>query len=239
MNMPIGRRQWTVGVLAFLAVLMMQGCPGCPPIALKTIEVRPKSLAIGRSGVSGSMGWCLSAGHPPPSPFSAAKGQVMVGFDDYYKSGTAPFPCDDIRAVVFRGGVLFDLGAFDSVVSADLLFDTQNSINRSNGETIGQSPPASYATTLGVGTKAFTNELPDDNEASIAGLSGVIDVGVTNQVRDWVTSARPNFGFVIWGPRGLVNPSSPPKDNDATISWYGNFRLRIVYNPASNPRAPQ
>jgi hypothetical protein len=81
--------------------------------------------------------------------------------------------------------------------------------------------------------------MPDDNEASIAGLTGSIDVGVSGQVRDWISKAHPNFGFVIWGPTGPVDPSNPPENNDAKVSWYGNIRLRVIYNPAQNPRAPQ
>lgn len=141
--------------------------------------------------------------------------------------------------MVFRAGVLFDVSQFDSIVSADLLLDTQSSISRSGGETIGQSPAASFATTLGGGIKPFSTVMPDDNEVSIAGLSGSIDVGVSGQVRDWISNAHPNFGFVIWGPTGPVDPSNPLQDNDAKVSFYGNVRLRVVFNPAQNPRAPQ
>jgi hypothetical protein len=225
--------------LFLMAALTVSGCQGCPPVTLKTLDLNPTSLAVGTSGVSGSTGWCLSAGNPPPSTFSAGKGQLMAGFDNFFKAGAPPFPCNDVRAVVFRSGVLFDVSQFDSIVSADLLFDTQNSISRSGSETTPQSPPASNATTLGVGTKTFTTAMPDDNEASIAGLSGAIDVGVSSQVGDWVTKARPNFGLVIWGPHGPVDPNNPPEDNDAKITWYGNFKLRVIYNPAQNPRAPQ
>jgi hypothetical protein len=125
---------------------------------------------------------------------------------------------------------------FDSIASADLSFDTQNSISRSGGTT---SPAPSVATTLGEGIGPFTTAMLDDNEASIAGLTGSIDVGVSGQVRDWISKAHPNFGFVIGGPTGIVDPSNPPESNDAKVSWYGNIRLHVIYNPAQNPRAPQ
>jgi hypothetical protein len=227
--------RWTTAAHLVL-VLLLPGCSGCPPVTLKTLELRPTRQATGTSGVSGSSGWCLSAGHPPPSPFSAGAGRVLVGFDDFFKPGTDPFPCDDIRAVVFRGGVLFDVSQFDSIVTADLLFDTVDSVTRGGGP-VGP-PPISQATTLGVATQAFTNTMPFDNEASLP-AGPAINVGVSGQVRDWVLKNRPNFGFVLAGPRGLVDSSNPPKDNDAKLSWYSNFRLRILYNPAQNPRAPQ
>ena len=45
--------------------------------------------------------------------------------------------------------------------------------------------------------------------------------------------------FVLAGPTGLVDLNNLPENNEGKLSWYGNFKLRIVYNPALNPRAPQ
>ena len=161
----------------------------------------------------------------------------MVGFDDFFRPGTDPFPCDDIRAVVFRAGVLFDLSQFGSTVAATLTFDTAASVSRSGGGT-STSPVRSVATTLGIGTQAFTNAMPDDDQATLPSGPSV-KIVVSGQVRDWVDKARPNFGFVISGPRGPIDRNNPPEDNDAEVSWYQNFRLEIIYNPALNPRAPQ
>jgi hypothetical protein len=220
-----------------LTILLVIGCLGCP-VKLKTIDLTPTSVATGTSGVSGSTGFCISAGHPPPSSFSVGNAQMMVGFDDFFKAGADPFPCDDVRAAVFRAGALFDVSPFDSIVSANLLFDTQKSVITIGIIRATQSPAKSQATKIGVGTKAFTTKMPDTNEASLPTGSSV-NVGVSQQVRDWITKTVPNFGFVISGPRGLVDPQNPPKDNDAQVSWYTNLRLRVVYNPAQNPRAPQ
>jgi len=239
MNRLFSWKRCVACVLALLSMLVWQGCQGCNPPVLKTLDLSPSGMATGTSGIKGSIGWCLSPGNPPPTPFSPGAGQIMVGFDDFFRAGAPPFPCSDIRDAIFRGGVSFDLSQFSSIVSADLLYDAQNSISRSNGETTGQSPPQSFATTLGVGTQAFSFAMPDDNEASLPTSGPSFDVGVSSQVRDWISGAHPNFGFVIWGPRPPVDPGNPPEDNDAQITWYGNFKLRIVYNPAQNPNAPQ
>ncbi len=221
-----------------IVLALLPGCGGCPQVTLKTLDLQPTRVATGTDGFQGSMGYCLSAGHPPPTAFSPGAGRVMVGFDDFFDPGSDPFPCDDIRAVNFRAGLLFDVSQFDSLVTADLLFDTVDSIIRTGGETIGTSTPKSHATELGVGTQAFTTALPYDNEASLpAGPN--MNIGVSGQVKDWVDGTRPNFGFVLSGPRGPISKSNPPKDNDAKVSWYSNFRLRVTYNPAQNPRAPQ
>ena len=233
----ISRKSVTFAMLMLL-MITLSGCDKCSPVILKTLELQPGRIANGAPGVRGSSGWCLSAGNPPPTSFSPGPRQVMVGFDNFFEAGSDPFPCDDIRAQVFRGAVPFDVSQFDSVVSAELLFDTQGSIIRSGGETTSTSPPTSHATTLGVATPPLTANLFFDNDASLAGGPN-INIGVSSQVRDWVDKSKPNLGFVLAGPTGLVDSSNPPENNDAKVSWYGNFRLRIVYNPALNPRAPQ
>ena len=222
-------------VCVALAVTM-QACQSCPPVTIKTLDINP-TVATGTAGFAGSKGWCTSVGNIPPVPFSPGSGQVMVGFDDYFKAGTNPFPCDDIRAVNFRGGVRFDLSPFDSIVTADLLFEAVRSIKRIT-ETTSTSPPESFANVLCVATQPFTSQMLCDNDATLP-ATHVINIGVSSQVRDWIDKSRPNNGFVIAGPRGPVSSSNPPEDNEARITFYGNIKLRVHYNPKQNPRAPQ
>jgi hypothetical protein len=132
---------------------------------------------------------------------------------------------------------VFDVDQFDSIVSADLIFDTDKSIERSNGETVGSSPPKSFATEFGMATSldgaiSFDREIPMPSGPSYS-------MGVSSQVRDWVDKSHVNHGFSITGPTGPVDDNHIPENNDAKISWYGNFKLRIVYNPKQNPNAPQ
>ncbi len=183
-------------LVAFIGlILMLHGCEGCPPVTLKTLEIRPANMATGTSGMAGSFGDCFSAGEVPPGPpFGNGPGEVKVGFDDFYRPGTEPFPCNDIRNAIFRAGVRFDLSQFDVIVTADLLFDTIRSMTRTGNE----FPPVSHATTLAVATQAFTSHMLADNEAFLPGGPS-INIGVTSQVRDWVSNNRPNFGFVIAG----------------------------------------
>lgn len=229
-------RQTTVAAFLLLIVLL-PAYEGCSPVKLKTIELRPVQTMTGPSAMAGSIGWCVSRGDSPP-PFIPGPGQVMVGFDNFFKPGTPPLPCDNVRAAVYRGGVFFDLSQFDAIVSADFLMDTVNSVSRSGGEFVGTTPPISYATTLGIATQPFSREMFFDNDVPLP-AGPTIDLDVSIDVRAWVDKVRPNFGFVLAGPTELVDRANPPKNNDAKISWYGNFRLRIIYNPALNPRAPQ
>lgn len=208
------------------------------PVTLKTITLKPVNMAIGTSGAQGSSGYCFSSGDIPPVAFSPGSGQVMVGFDDYFAPGTEPFPCDDIRWANFRAGVLFDLSPFDNLAIATLKFDTASSVERDPSGTRGTSPGKSFATTLGVGTAPFSSQMPDTNEAVLP-AGPAISIVVGGQVHDWVANGVANHGFVIWGPRDHINVSNPPKNNNAALSFFQNFALEVVYNPALNPRAPQ
>jgi hypothetical protein len=54
----------------------------------------------------------------------------------------------------------------------------------------------------------------------------------------WTSQQQYNYGFILAGPK-FSTDNNLPKDNNAQLSWYGGFRLVILYNPALNPRAPQ
>src|SRR6185295_3062855 len=95
-----------------LAALVNSACDGCNNVTIKTIDLHTVDQRTGTTGFAGSMGLCLSQGSPPPSPFSAGSGQILVGFDDFFEPGTDPFPCNDIRVANFRGGAKFDLSSF-------------------------------------------------------------------------------------------------------------------------------
>ncbi len=226
------------GLRAAAIVLASSLLYGCPPMTLRTVVLTPTNEQTGTSGPAGAIGYCTGPGSVPSPAFSPRANQVLVGYDDYYRPGAQPLPCDHLRDSNFRADVMFDLSAFDQVAVATLSFDTVNSASRSNGETTSTNPPTSYATTLGVGTQPPSADFPDTNEASLPG-GPTISVAVGSQVSDWVTKKQANFGFVIWGPRGPVDSRNPPKDNNAQVSFYQNFRLTIVYNPVLNPRAPQ
>ena len=221
-----------------LAALVNSACDGCNNVTIKTIDLDPVDRRTGTTGFSGSMGVCFSQGSPPPSPFSPGSGQILVGFDDFFEPGTDPFPCNDIRVANFRGGVKFDLSRFKVITTASLRFNAQRSVSRQNGETTSQSPPASVATRLGLSTGPFTSAMPDDDEVTLPSTPN-IDIGVTSQVRHWMDNDHPNHGFVIWGPREPPSHSSPPEDNNAKLTWYGDIVLRVLYNPKLNPNAPQ
>lgn len=211
---------------------------GCAPATLKIVELQPLLVTTGTTVVSGSFGFCSAQGNTPMTTFSASAGTIMVGYDDYFKAGKPPFACDDVHVSVFRGGVKFDVSQFDAITNAEFQLDTDKSISRSEGKMVRTAAPISYANTLCMATEIFSSKMLCDYPTLLP-VGETISLGVTEEVRDWIGMRRNNFGFVLNGPRPDFSAQTPPRDNDAKISWYTNFRLRITYEPALNSRMPQ
>ncbi|HVF30852.1 MAG TPA: hypothetical protein VNA22_07775 [Pyrinomonadaceae bacterium] len=220
-------------VLLLLCTLFLTSCTD-PPTTLKTLDLTPSTLFVGRPMFGGKRGLCVNADPPPPSTFSAGANQLMVGFDNFFSEGTF---CNRLRAQVFRGHVDFDVSQFDSIVSANIIFDTEGSVERIT-ETIGQNPAKSYATILGLATPPVTDKLLYDADVPL-GNGPSFNFSVTSQVKSWLDGSHPRAGFVLAGPTDLPDAVSFPENNEAKVSGYGNFKLRVVDKPSLNPRAPQ
>jgi hypothetical protein len=223
--------------LSIAAALALAGCAA----TLKTIDLPAQSLFATSIVGGGAFGFCYGADDPPPTSFSPGPGELLVGFDDWRRPGAPPFPCDTVRDVAFRSGIAFDLAKFKTVVNAELLFDTANSVTRAGGETTSQQPPQSAATALGLAVKPLGTDpgLLDEEETALASSTGSQDINVTAQVREWLSGSRANNGFVLSGPLPAPTEDAHPSDNDAKVSWERNFRLRLQYDPSKNPGAPQ
>jgi len=183
--------------------------------------------------------WCLglpTIGYGPT--YSAGPNDTVSGYEDVYMPGSGPAPCNQTKNVYYRGFAVFDLSPFDSIVAATLTFDVEHSIS-ANGEVTSQIPPACNATTLGVATG--TDYYNFDNPVTPlppCGPSYTFDV--SPQVRYWISNTSPasNYGFILAGPK-LDFPNDLDQDNVVNLTWYTNFQLVVLYNPAQNPRAPQ
>ncbi len=98
-----------VAMLAIATALLLQGCEGCTPTRIKTLELRPApGLATGMTGFASAVGACLSADPGATACTEGGPGQVQVGFDKFFRPGSGPFPCHGVRATIFRGRVPFD-----------------------------------------------------------------------------------------------------------------------------------
>lgn len=230
----MNRLYFLVGALPISMLTILTGCKSQD--TTKVIQLEPVHVSTERLGGAGSRGFCMTVGDVTDSPFAAIPGDILVGFDNFFRPGSGPFPCDDFRARVFLGAVQFDVSKFDDIGTASLTFNVVGSVQRAGGQNIGSSPPASHATTLGMAKSPSSTQF--DQEVALPAGSGQMRVWVTGQVRDWVDNVHPNFGFVFAGPRPIPDTSHPPKDSDAALSWYRGFKLEIYYNAADNPRAP-
>ena len=208
-----------------------------PPTRIKTLELTGKNLFTSKFRFGGDKGFCISSVSVPNTPFSAGSNEVMVGHDNFFVSGTF---CDRLRALTFRGHVDFDVSQFDSIINANMVYDVLASAERTGDGTIGRTPPKSFANVLGLQTSPVDIfRLNFDSDAPLFDNGPSFDIAVTRQVQSWLDGSHVNEGFILAGPLPLPDHNDPHENNEVKLSWYGNFRLRISYNPAANPRAPQ
>jgi hypothetical protein len=229
-------------ILLTLAIpLLLAACP--QPITLKTVTLTPSLVG----GVSQPYSWQNFAcnvplpgqGLPTNGTGSAAlsPGQAYSGYENIYFQGAPPFPCEEGTQWTYRGHVQFDLSRFGTITAATLTFDVDASESTTGGPS--PTPPNSYATDLGMAAAPdFWNYDNDVTFPSCQFLSQPnCRVDVHNQVNLWTSGQHPNYGFIISGP---VDPFGRQiHNNSAQLTWYGQFSLTVVYNPTSNPQAPQ
>ena len=128
-----------------------------------------------------------------------------------------------------------------------------------NSHAVGTDAPAiSSATWLSVAAKPYTSdfvdlstttatpvvgtvELPDavDGDPFDTGIQQVVKVNLTNFVRDMLAGKQPTTTFVVHGPHPMPSIANHFTDNDLKVTWYEVKRLRVIYAPSLNPRAPQ
>ena len=232
-------------LLAIGVLLLLCGCPPTP-VTLKTVTLSPSQLTASYEYWI-SEGPCLPSFGTgdwwPPGP-----GQVPSGFDDGFQSGS--FGCDAEEQQLYRGHVAFDLRQFDQIVDATLTFGVDSSVSPSvapDGTVVQDNPAMSYATMLGMSTGTKNEGEGDyywdfDNPVSMPACTSAMftpcSLDVTSQAKAWIANTHPNLGFIIAGPN-LDFPDSLPHDNVGTLTFYGGFKLQVLYNPALNPRAPQ
>jgi hypothetical protein len=241
-----------LALLASLSLLSIS-LTGCPPspVTLKTITLTPDAVDPPYQ-YSYYQSWECSTPLPGQGLFTnglgpepVMPGETTVGWEDIYNEGAQPFPCEEEQQTIYRGHVHFDVSQFDAVADAMLTYDVSHSENTTAGT--NEIPPNSYATTLGMstGTRDDGNGpyfWDYDNDVTLASCGILISpncsLDVSKQMNQWTSQKHFNWGFILAGPK-FSTDDPLPKDNNAQLTWYKNFKLVIMYNPALNPRAPQ
>ena len=230
------------------AVVLLITLTGCPPtpIALKTVVLSPSpGVVFSYREHDSNSGPCFNVPTYGTGPEVVPPGQIAVGWEDTFVPGAQPFPCNYQQQMLYRGHVQFDLRRFDSIADATLTYAAFQSENHTAGPP--ENPPQGYATVLGMATGQadYGNGpmwWPYDNDVALPPCRGnsftPCSVDVSYQSNQWTQQNHFNYGFIMAGPK-LDYDSGLPQDNNAQLTWYGNFQLTVLYNPALNPRAPQ
>lgn len=251
-------------VLSTVASVALTGCN--PQVVIKSVTLSPTAVNWGAQSYYYSS-WECSVPLPGQGFFTNGLGMEVInageapsGTDDIYNQGANPAPCTESMQWLYRGNVQFNLSQFDTITSANLQFGLNRSTGGDAGTANTQTPPQCVATVLGLstgtrddGSGPYYWDYDPNTVASMPGptppaacqtlISPLFNIGVSQQVRDWLTPAGTpgggfiNNGFILAGP----NLGSPGRisDNNSNVSFYNDFHLVIYYNPAQNPRAPQ
>ncbi len=160
-----------------------------------------------------------------------APGAASVGYYRDYDSGTAPLACWWWVASVDRGLTRFDLALLgapaDQIVSATLEYDMTTKYVNSDVPT---NCPEITLASIWIVKEAWSNkfDLSAEHLTDIASQYSCASThhsrNVTSVVKDWLSGARPNHGFLFVG-RDESLPSNQDREHTTTLS---NIKLRIV-----------
>jgi hypothetical protein len=209
-------------------------------------ELKPTYVSTVFPGPALQAGYCLSSPRYPPLQYngSGTLDEAMVGYENFYDPGTAPLACHVYRATLARGQVKFSIENYDSILSAILLFDTLRSVEGPTPQgMISRLPGTSFATRIGMAADESFGppSFPLIDEVRLGWKSHPVEIDITSYVGQWVSGARMNNGLLLANDLELLPAVADrlPKNSDVQLSWYGNFRLRVLYNVPDNPRTPQ
>jgi hypothetical protein len=242
-------------LLVLALALLLTGCPPGQQPTLKTLTLYPsRTDGLGwYEQYSNSQNWECSTPLPGQGfflqgtgPEPVPSGEIAVGYEDMFLSGSGPFPCQQEQQMLYRGHVMFHFSQFNWIAGATLQFYVIQSESQTAGTP--EQPPNSYANVLGMSTGLINGSngpyyWPYDNDVTLACPSPSLimpycQIDVSTQARQWASGAHPNYGFMLAGPL-LSLANSLPQDNNAQLTWYGGFVVQVLYNPAQNPNAPQ
>ena len=214
----------------------------------ETVELSPSDLKTWEAGdykyPSNTVYWPCGLVSTGVGGVRPEEGEMIVGYDHYFNSGTQPTPCQEKLDHVYRGTVRFDLRGIISkapkfhvyVSSAKLNYRKKESLQKYGGgePMTGRECVATLLTASADWTKETKSDvlipgilyktLAGSVSDSICGLGGCsIEVGP--MVNNWVTGKEDNNGFVIRGENeGLLE-----EDNAACRTSYDKFSLSVTY----------
>lgn len=214
----------------------------------ETVELFPSDLKTWEAGdykyPSNTVYWPCGLVSTGVGGVRPGEGEMIVGYDHYFNSGTQPAPCQEKLDHAYRGTVRFDLSDIISkapkfhvyVSSAKLNYRKKESLQKFGGgePMTGRECVATLLTASADWTKETKSDvlipgilyktLAGSVSDSICGLGGCsIEVGP--MVNNWVTGKEDNNGFVIRGENeGLLE-----EDNAACRTSYDKFSLSVTY----------
>lgn len=229
-----------VALIMFPFCLPVMSGATCSPTALESVDI-PASEAATVNTLEDDNNY--DAWYCPDLiPYGAFEGlkhgTAGVGYSRHYDPGTDPLACWWWVSSVDRGLVRFDLGlagtTADRIVSATLEYDL---VTTWDDPSVADNCPDDILASIWIVNEPWSDEFDlsaeslTDSAPSPSCVTSHHSWIVTQVVRDWLSGARPNYGFLFVGG-DEVFPEETDGEHKTTLS---NVKLELLIAVPSAP----
>lgn len=205
----------------------------CSPVTFKNAEISAMELAtVNTLSEDDNYDKVYCGDLVPHGAFEGLEhGAVSVGYYRNHDPGTEPFPCWWWVASVDRGLVRYDLASLaataSQIVGATLEYDLDTNWDHPS---VANNCPNDILASLWIVNEPWSDkfsidaEFLTDSQPSPGCVTSHHSWDVSQVVRDWLSGARPNYGFLfVGGNEGL--PSDSSGEHKTTLS---NLKLKVL-----------
>ena len=182
--------------------LFVLGGLNCDQTMINTVELNPSKSAT----INNFMEDCDCSGAPCPLFPSVTNGPAKVGYARNYDAGPGLFGCSWWWAEVYRGVIQFDVASLnapaDRITGATLEFDLSTTYT----DPIFVDPcPDDLLSSIWIVNEPWIPKLNlaadfmTGNTSKPNCITNHHSVDASQVVRDWISGARPNHGFLFIG----------------------------------------
>lgn len=215
-----------------IAAFVLMGL-NCDQTMINTVELSPLKLATVTKG--GENNNTDEPQCPAVLPVGIveglAEGSAKVGYKRDYDPGTQPFNCWWWWADVHRGLIQFDVASLnapaDRITGATLEFDLTT---KYVDPAFANNCPNDILSSIWIVNESWSNkfnlaaDFMIDNTSKPSCIPNHHSVEVSQVVRDWISGARPNYGFLFIGS----DEGTPANDEIEYATTPTNVKLKVL-----------
>ncbi|HKQ50675.1 MAG TPA: hypothetical protein VJZ71_21575 [Phycisphaerae bacterium] len=214
--------------------LFVLGGLNCDQTMINTVELNPSKSAT----INDFEEDCDCSGAPCPLFPSVTNGPAKVGYARNYDAGSGLFDCSWWWAEVYRGVIQFDVASLgapaDRITGATLEFDLSTIYD---DPIFADNCPNDLLSSIWIVNEPWAPKLTlaaDFMTGNTSKPNCIVNhhsVDASQVVRDWISGARPNFGFMFIG----WDESTPANDEVTYVTTVTNVKLKVLYTVPAMP----